>query len=401
MNVEALWVKRFQRFAQERVNYLVRIAGGFLFAFVLITAVGFHYYHAILEGLPGNFPGEIVIAILYAMLVTRGEFRTWTEAADLLYLTPLEHKMGTYFARCLFYNGTIQVLGLLLATVIIYPLYAYVVSPDPYHFLPLLIVLLLLKGWNLHSKWQAIKQQDQKKTFLHMVIRFFANGLMIYGLVQAQFLLLLIGIVVGILVIRYDGRLKNKPIYWYKLISMENKLNSRFYTFASFFIDIPHLEGRVKERKILPLLTKVLPFKSANSFHYLYIKMFLRHPSSSMIIRLMIIGAIVTTIIPDPYWALLAYSLFLMVSAMQLMSFWGTYESQFWDQLYPLPDQTKRDSFLLSTFIVLVMEGIIMMVPSFFGDRAVSSTILLAVVGVIFAYVYVYLIRKKRINSLL
>lgn len=400
MNVEALWVKRFQRFAQERVNYLVRIASGFLFAFVLITAVGFHYYQILLERLPEWFPGEIIVTFLYAWPVTRGDFRTWVEEADLQYLTPIESKMDAYFMRCLIYNGAVQFVELLLSSVVIYPLYVYQVSDDPLHFLTLFIVLLVLKGWNLNSKWQANKLQDKSKMVGHTIIRFCSNGLVILGLVQGELLLLLIGIVVGAWIVWNDINLKKSHTYhWYELIRMETRLNSRFYTFVSFFIDVPHLEGRVIERRILPLLTKALPFKSTHGFHYLYMKMFLRHPTSSMIFRLAVIGAVVISVIDDPYWALLAYSLFFWISGMQLFSFWGTYESQFWDQLYPLSENDKLYSFMLSTFVVLVSEGVLMLVPSFLGGRPIPTTLLLVFYGAVFAYVYIYLVHKKKWRS--
>lgn len=399
MNVNQLWQERFQSFMKESTQYLYRIANGFMIVPVVLVILGSYYYPQLVDAIPDTFPMALVFTLLFALLLTFGEPRTFIISADLLFLPHIEGKLGQFFVKSLLYSWGIQGFLILSIGIALSPLYTEHLGGAFVQLFIFIGILLVMKGWNLTSHWQALKLQDQRKQHLHKLCRFIINGLFLYGLLKGILLVLFLALLAGLVLALYDIRIKaSKTISWPQLIAGESRLNSRFYKWINLFVDVPHLQDTVKYRRYLPGVSSLIPFKTQSAYRYLYIKMFMRSHLFSQVIRLTIVGAVILYFIPNRTIFLIFYGLFLLFIGMQLRSFWSSFSYQFWTDLYPIPKSGQKRAFVFSTFIFMAILGVLLVIPRFLIYYSDLALIVVPLIGVILSFVYCYIFLNKKIT---
>lgn len=388
-----LWNRRFQSFSRDVIYYFSKIGNsGFLFALILLSIVGAIYYRRFLDWLPEDAPISIMLAILFSIIITLGNHRTFLKEADLSYLTPLELRMKNFFRRSFLYNLFIQSAGIFAVAIIIHPLFAERVAVTAVSFPLFVLLLLVLKTLNLYSRWFELRLHHRRERSIHHIQRWVLNLLIVYGLLQWNLgvLSLIAGIVFMIRTVRFSRKIRRETgIHWLQLLQMEEKLNGRFYRTVHFFVDVPHLQNQAVHRRFIPALTRYLPYKQSYAFHYLLFKLWARSGYMfGMFVRWTLVGMFLILLIPDIYGESLAYLLFLIISGMQWRAFWSEFHRRVSFQLYPLSEDQQQRAFVSISFTISAIQAIIVTIPHFFHDHSVVELLSLPIAGMIFTYVY-------------
>lgn len=140
----------------------------------------------------------------------------------------------------------------------------------------------------------------------------------------------------------YTKKQPTKRIPWDYIIEQEEKMNVRFYQFASIFTDVPQLNKQVNKRKWLTNWIEPLLHKKQATFFYLHTLAFLRgNDYFGIYIRLGLIGAFALYFIPNIYVkGAIAYIVLYMIS-MQLRSLWKYFSGNIIVALYPIDTEKE------------------------------------------------------------
>ncbi len=389
----SLWNRRFQSFSRDVIHYFSKIGNsGFLFALILLSIVGAIYYRRFLEWLPEAAPIPLMLAILFSILITVGNLRTFLKEADLSYLTPLELRMKNFFRRSFMYNVVVQSAGIFAVAIIVNPLYMGRVAAEAISFPVFVLLLIVMKVFNLYSRWYELRLHHRRERIIQGFMRWILNVLFIYGLLQWN--LRVLSLIAAIsLVIRtllfVSKTMRHSGIHWLKLLHMEEKLDGRFYRTVNFFVDVPQLQNKAVHRRIIPALTGYLPFRKSYAYHYLLFKLWSRSGYMfGMFIRWTLVGMILIFLIPDIYGEGFAYLLFLVISGMQWRAFWGEFYRRVSFQLYPLPEDQQKQAFVSISFAISMIQAMMVTIPHFFHDHTPVELFALPITGIIITYIY-------------
>jgi len=353
LDVEALFRERLHRFTAEVVRYGQYMANGsVLMVAVFLCGLLAYYYPSLVRSIPAGFPLPYALAVVFAIFVTRSPHRTFLVEADLLFLTPAESGMARYFQKTQVYNFAVQSIGLFLVMLLCLPLYRGTLAGGGVQGWLYWAVPFVLKGWNVHASWIAMRLPDKRQRAAHTLGRFgFTFFLLAWMLGEGSFLVwrhVPYGAVVWMaLLVWFHVRLqrmgKRHAYQWYQLLEMESGLRRRFYQIAGQFRDVPSLRQRVKPRRWLMWVARLIPYRTANAGRILFLTVFLRSvDQAGVYIRLVAISALLILIMPGLLAKVAVAVLFLWMSASQLKGVGTETRHRGRSSLLPLSEQQQR-----------------------------------------------------------
>lgn len=393
--MQNLWSKRFQQFINERIFILRRLVNGFSFLPLLLLLAGLYYYPMLLEWLPRTFPTTIVISVLTAWLAARGGFRSFLRKADVVYLTTAESRLKSFFLKSFMYNALIQCFFVLAVMVVLSPMFFARIFAIWSNFLIIIVIILILKVWNIAIYWQLLKTEASD----YFISRVILNFVFIYGLFIKDMILMLSSLIVyGILAFGIQMNTHTNRIDWLRLIEGDQRLDTRFFHSVGSFVDHSEVIAKIKQRSYIVLLTKMIKKKHENAYRYLFFKSFLRSDLVGIILRIMLLGMLITWLIPDLYIRLAIYLLFFYMIGLQLNGFWNSFNNQYWPNLYPLSKDDKAKAFLKSTYKILLCNAMLLMVPILIHSSSLIYILLNLLCAFVLPYLFVYFYTSRKIR---
>lgn len=387
MNSQQFWKNRFVEYMQEMQKYLRYIFNGH-FVFVLVFALGggAYYYSDWVKTLDSDFPVAPIMAIILALLVTRSPIHTFLKEADLVFILPLETQLKSYFNRSILFSWMMQGYLLLIVLAALMPMYAKVSGSNFTDFIWLLVVLLIMKIFNLYISWYALKYQEISTSQVDWVIRFFINGVLVYLVINQSILMLQVFallVLIG-LFFYYRTATRLKILKWDRLIDLERKRLLSFYRIANLFTDVPSLSGKVARRKGLDGILAMIPFGQKSTYTYLYARTFLRaNDYVGLLVRLTMIGSIIIFALPNIWSHLFVTLLFLFMTAIQLLPIWKVHEWKLWISLYPVPDKMRETAVIKWISYFLLIEDVVFVIV-LLAKGEWTSAIAVLLVGAVF-----------------
>jgi ABC-2 type transport system permease protein len=397
-----LWKDRAGGRVKDLGRYLRYIFNGHL-VIVLLFLIGTasFYYQKWIETLSTGFPAEIVMAVLASIFLTYSPVYNFLLEADRVFLLPLEDKLKGYFFRSGIASFVFQGYLLLMILAILMPMYAHVSSDGFRSFLPFLVVLLVLKVWNLFTSWRIQYFVQLSVHRWDMVVRYFINAIFTYLLFkQASFFILLVIVLVCVFYYRsFYVRTRKIGLKWDLLIDQEEKRMASFYRLANLFTDVPKLKDTVKRRKWLDLFLQGIPFSQEKTYHYLYSRTFLRSSDYlGLFIRLTVIGTLAIYFLSFGLGQILLSLLFLYLTGFQLLPLWNHHQNKLWVDLYPITQKYKTAAFHLLLMIILAIQAVIFSLFILIkGEMIIGLFTLIA--GLVFSYIFVYFYSKNRLKA--
>jgi ABC-2 type transport system permease protein len=145
------------------------------------------------------------------------------------------------------------------------------------------------------------------------------------------------------------------------------------------------------------MLMNNVPFRKQSVFLSLYYKTFLRsNDFFGIYVRLLLIGALILYFLPAGISGLIALLLFLHISGMQLYTLWRHPSSAEWEDIYPISDTVRKQSFVKVTFSLLTIKSILFSIVLFLNGWMVAQSVLGILLGVGFSALFsrIYLDKK-------
>lgn len=398
-----LWRKRAGGRVKELSRYLKYIFNGHLVVVLLfLIGTASFYYQKWLETLPADFPAEEMIALIIGLFLTYSPVYNFLVEADKVYLIVVEDKLKGYFLRSGVASLVFQGYILLLVLAVLMPMYAQVNDNGFGMFLPFLLVLLVVKGWNLAAKWRILYFVQLSVHRWDMIVRYFINGTFTYLLLkQANFIILLVmGMVMLLYYHSFYLRTSKMGLKWDMLIEQEEKRMGSFYRLANMFTDVPTIKESVKRRKYLDFLLSRIKFSQDHTFLYLFSRAFLRSADYlGLFVRLTVIGSLAIYFISFGLGQILLSLLFLYLTGFQLLPLMKHHQNKLWIDLYPVAAKYKQAAFHTMLMIILSVEAILFALLILLKGEA-TAALLSFTAGLLFNYLFVYYYSKNRLKTL-
>lgn len=399
---KVLWKERVGRTTKELSKYLPYIFNGHIvIVMMFLVGTAAFYYQEWINTLSQDFPAEMIMAILLAVVVTYSPIYTFLMEADRIFLIPLEEKMNPYFRRSIMASFFIQIYLLVLGLAVFMPMYAHVNNGSYKSFFPFLLIMCIIKVLNLLIRWRV---QFYVNTNVHRtdsVVRFFVNGVFLYFLfshAQIGFFIPVI-LIYLLLYFLYSSQTKLKGLKWEFLIDQEEKRMMAFYRLANLFTDVPKLRDSVKRRRWLDWVSGLLKFKHEGVYSHLYIHTFIRGGDYlGLFMRLTVIGMLALYFITYGNGQILFVLLFLFLTGFQLMPLWNHHQNKIWIQLYPVKESIRSSSFKKFLFVLLMIQAALLSLPLLLKQEWTTALISIAA-GFAFSYLFVYVYQKNRLFS--
>lgn len=389
MNSQQFWKTRFVEYVKEMQKYLRYIFNGHLvFVMVLALGGGAYYYSNWVKTLQSDFPVAPIIAVVLAILVTRSPVHTFLTEADTVFILPLEIRLKSYFTRSILLSWVLQGYLLLMVLAALMPMYAKVMGANLHDFVGVLILLLIMKFFNLYISWYVLKYQEMSTSRVDVGLRFLINMVLLYFVIdQASIWLSLITLVLLVVLFSYYRMAtRKKTLKWDRLVALEKKRMLSFYRVANLFTDVPNLAGKVARRKWLDGLLAFIPYQQKSTYLYLYARTFFRaNDYVGLLVRLTIIGSFILVVLSNTWAYLFVTLLFLFMTAIQLLPVWKVHEWKIWVSLYPLPAKMRETAVIQWISYFLVIEDVVFVIILLCKGGWVSAGSVL-LVGVLFIF---------------
>jgi ABC-2 type transport system permease protein len=397
-----LWKDRSVHRLKEFGVYLRYILNGHLVVVLLfLIGTAAFYYQNWISTLSQEFPAEIILAVILGVFLTHSPVYTFLLEADQVFLIPLETRLKGYFLRSGLLSLVFQGYILLMVLAIVMPMYAHVSANGYQSFFIFLIILLVIKGWNIAVNWKIHYYVQPAVYTWDMFVRYFINVLFTFLLFNnAHFLfLLIIAVIMASYYRAFSVRTKKMGLKWDLLIAQEEKRMASFYRLANLFTDVPKLKDTVKRRKWLDWLIKRISFSQDKTYDYLFARTFLRSSDYlGLFIRLTVIGGIALYFISFGAGQILLSLLFIYLTGFQLLPLWNHHQNKLWIDLYPVTQDHKTTAFhSLLMRILIIQSSIFTVIILFKGEWMFSVFILLS--GLLFSFLFVNVYSKKRLKA--
>ncbi|KRG16641.1 ABC transporter permease [Lederbergia galactosidilytica] len=401
--INELWKERVQAYITELQKYMKYMFNDHLL-FVLIFGGGaaLYYYSQWVKTLPTSFPAAIIMAILFAIVLSASPIVTLLKEADIVFMLPLETKLKPYFQKAIILSLFAQIYLIVFVVAASMPMFVQVTGKSFKWFLYLLLLTVLLKYWNLLIHWWMLKISSSYSFFFDWLIRFMISGLLLYFILNdASFWF--IGAILFILAaysLYVREAAKNKGINWERLIDKEQARMQAFYHLANMFTDVPHLKGQVKRRRWLDSLFSSIPYGSEQTYRFLYSRALIRtNEYSGLILRLSVISALIILWSDQLYLSLVISLLFIYLTGFQLFPLLRRYEMKIWTNLYPIAKSQKNSAFLQLLLKILLFQAILFGLCAWIGGDIVQGAIVTGI-SLIFAILFARIYAPTRIKKM-
>ncbi|WP_163971329.1 ABC transporter permease [Oceanobacillus halotolerans] len=395
--------KRFSAHLKETSRYLRYIFNGHIaVAMLFFVSALAYYYQQWLAELPANFPTAWIIGIIFGLIVSYSPVRTLLKEPDLVFLLPAEHKMDAYFRNTIIYSFVIQLYLVVLAGAALGPLYfaSFPERAGSDYGLTLLVVIIL-KGWNLLANWWMLKIREPGNRLIDQAVRTVLNIVIVFFMIGGNMLYAAVTTILFALVFLYDWSISKKQpgIVWDLLVEKDQSRMQTFYRIANMFTDVPHMKNRVKKRHWLVALVNKVPFRQTYTFDYLYRITFIRSGDYlGMYIRLIVIGGLAIYYVPNLWMKVIFAILFLYLSSFQMMTLYQHHRTIMWLDLYPVTLQSRQKALMKWLYQLMIIQTVLFVLLFLFMEVYVGSIVVL-IGGLAFSWLFLNGYVKRKISN--
>jgi ABC-2 type transport system permease protein len=399
-NVLKLWSDRSKQTGKELSRYLRYIFNGHLMI-VLIFLIGSltFYYQQWVKTLDEGFPAAVIMAVILGVFLTYSPVYTFLLEADRVFLLPIESKLTKYFWRSGIVSFVVQAYILLMVLAALMPMYVHVSGSTYKTFFYFVFLMLILKIWNLATRWRIQYYVERNVHRTDSFVRFCLNSVFLYLLFVSanKFLLIILFVIMLGLYYFFYQNSKKKGLKWEEIILLEQNRLTGFYRIANLFTDVPKFKDEVKRRKWLDWVAKNIVFQHNNTQLYLLTRTFLRSGDYlGLVIRLTVIGGLVIYYWDFIYGQFLFLLLFLYLTGFQLLPLKNHHQNVLWIDLYPIRNEQREKAFKKILTVVLMLQTIVFSLLFVLKGDWIFSLFGLGI-GIIFTLLFVRYYSLKKV----
>jgi len=338
-NLREIWGSRFVHYITELQKYLKYVFTGHL-AIVLVFTIGAggYTYSEWLKEVPAEFPAALLTAVILGLSLAYSPPVTLLKPADTVYFLPLEQKLMTYMKRSLSWSFYSQLPLPFILYIVALPLLSATGTGSKMEYIVIAILMLVIKRVFIESEYNFRHVLDGKGIWLDRAVRFLLAGIIIYvGLSGNSLIVPVIG---ALLIVMYNFYWRKKrmlkPFPYDHFITLEQNRMMRFYRFANYFTDVPHLKGSVSRRAWLGFAMGSPNFGKPVAQPYLIRRTFIRTDDIFWLwVRLTALSALGAIFIPFPIVVFIFAGALAFASAVQLIHALRAGDDFRMDMLFP------------------------------------------------------------------
>lgn len=334
-----LWGTRFVHYMNEFQKYMRYVFTGHLAIVLLFTiGAGGYAYSEWLKQVPSDFPAALLAALLISAAVTYSSPVTLLKPADTVFFLPLETKLGEYMDRALRWTTFSQLPLPFLLFIVAVPLLSATAVSSTLALVLTVVFIIALKWIFVETEYNFRHAYEGRSLWKDRGIRFVLAAGLLYTVLTGKYLLTVVFAVVIVFHQMKCRQAKNQTPFPYEhFISLEQNRMMRFYRFANYFTDVPHLKGSVSRRAWLGFLMPPPKFDSAEAQTFLVRRTFLRTDDTFWLwVRLTAISVVGAFLIPFPIVVFIFAGALAFASAIQLIYALQSGDEFRMDMLFPV-----------------------------------------------------------------
>lgn len=344
-NLREIWGKRFVYYINELQKYLKYIFTGHIaIVIVFVLGAGGYTYSEWLNTAPKDFPAFLVVAFILSILLAISSPATLMKHADSVYFLPLETKLKEYFKLALRWTYFSSIFLSLATFIVTIPLLTKVAGATKEEILSLFVFILVMKYWSIHTEFNYRFASNGKQVWVDRFIRFLLLFAALYFLLSGNYLFLIVVVMIQLIyTFVWQKKKQEVPFPFDHFIGVEQSRMMRFYRFANYFTDVPHIRGMTKRRKWLDIVYSFVPYAQKNSQLYLVLRTFIRTNDYFYLwVRLTAISVIGVFFIPFPIVAIIFSSALAFATVVQLRHALLSGHEFRMDQLFPIDSNARK-----------------------------------------------------------
>ncbi len=385
-NMREIWGQRFLHYVNELQKYMRYVFTGHLaIVFMFAIGAGGYAYSEWLKELPVTFPSALIVSAIIALFLMKSAPTTLLKPADIVFFLPLENQLSDYMKRSLTWSTFSQLPLPLITVVVALPLLKVTEIGTGIDYILVVLLIIALKGLFVGSEYNV---RIAKPGFvwpdrlLRLVLAFVS---ILLGLTVTP-VMFVVGIIVAILYAKFwEKQAKQFPFPYEQFIELEQNRMMRFYRFANYFTEVPHLVGSVSKRSWLNFAMKRSTFKRLDVQNYLVTRTFIRTDDTFWLwLRLTALSALGAFLIPIPIVSFIFVGALAFATAVQLiLALEGGVEFTM-DQLYP-EEQEKSQIKAVRKLVrkLIYLQAVILLLAALPLYGLSFTPVLIAVVAVV------------------
>lgn len=366
-SMHSIWSKRFLHYIGEVQKYMRFVFTGHL-AIVFVFAVGAagYQYSEWLKAAPNDFPAEWLVAVIIGGILSFSAPTTLIREPDQVYLLPLETKMRLYFKKALNWTFISQVLLPAVAYIIAVPLLNAVTDLSAAQVWSGLLFVIILKYLNIQIEFNYRYGNRGQHVWIDWAARLVISILTLQTILESS---LWMGALFVIILLAYNialmKRVKGQPVPYEHFVKLEQNRMMRFYRFANYFTEVPHLRGSVRRRAWLDFLYSWIPFKKEKTQLYLVFRTFIRTDDHFYLwVRLTAISALIVAFVDIPVVAWVVAGALAFATTIQLKyALLSSVEFRM-DMLFPVRKEQRLEAVATLLRFFLILQAAIVAVCS-------------------------------------
>ncbi|AQQ52558.1 ABC transporter permease [Planococcus lenghuensis] len=379
-----VWTVRMRQYALEVQNYMKYIFTGHL-AVVLLFAIGAagYAYSGWLTDIPENFPAALLLAPVFGLLLAVSPPSTLLKEADSVYFLPLESRLDVFLKPALRWTFMSQLYLPVIIYIVSLPMINALYGVDSAYLIGFPVLLLLMKWFNVKSEFAFRKWQAGQGLWRDRLGRFLLAALFVYFYVEGQVAFAALPLFAMIL---YMRRLLNKaedqPFPFDHFIALEQGRLLRFYRFANYFTDVPHIKGKVRRRGWLDPIYRLIGKGKKNAHLYLVARTFIRFDDLFYLwVRLTLIAMIGVWFVSFAIGVWIFAAALAFATAIQLRQGMNGTSYFRMDELFPLSKYDRSRAVRQLIFTLQVIQAVLVALVAV-GDPLTALIIFAAVLAV-------------------
>ncbi|PIC63103.1 protein EcsB [Sporosarcina sp. P13] len=362
-----IWGQRFFHYVNELQKYMRYVFTGHLaIVFMFAIGAGGYAYSEWLKEVPLNFPSVWIVAIVLSLLLMKAAPTTLLKPADIVYFLPLEDQLPNYMRRSLTWSTFSQLPLPLIAMIVALPLLKATEVGTSIEYLLVILLIIALKGVYVRTEFN-VRIANDEFIWPDRVLRLALAFLVIYCGFLWSPAVFLVGIIVAILYAKFwEKKARQFPFPYEQFIELEQNRMMRFYRFANYFTEVPHLVGSVSKRSWLTFAMKRATFKRRDVQSYLVVRTFIRTDDTFWLwLRLTTLSALGAFLIPLPIVSFIFVGALAFATAVQLiLALEGGVEFTM-DQLYPEEQEKSQNKAVRSLVRKLIwLQAVILLLAA-------------------------------------
>lgn len=396
--LQKVWGQRFQHYMREVQRYMQYIFTGHL-AIVLVFAIGAagYAYSEWLKEVSSDFPSAILTAIIVGLALTFSSPTTLLKPADLVFFLPFEKELPHYMKRSLRWSIFSQLAFPLILYIVALPLLSETHTDSVIMLLWIAIFIVVLKWIFVEAEFAVHWATSGQGIWQDRLIRFIIAFTFIYfWLSPYSYLIIVSAIGLALYLTYWRKQMNQKPFPYEHFIKLEQNRMMRFYRFANYFTDVPHLKGAVSRRNWLGFLMKGPTFGQTVSQSFLIRRTFIRTDDTFWLwIRLTLISMVGAYFIAIPIALLILVGALAFASSLQLIYALRASDEFRMDMLFPESPTVREQAIAKTVRTVQWIQAVLVLLTSIFTFGLSLTIVLIFGVIVFVSEITIYTTKKS------